>query len=37
MAGLSDPGAIDANAVKPVFARLDAKLLNVFGGGIRFQ
>ena len=37
MAGLSDPGAIDADAVKIVFARLGAKFLDVFGGGIRLQ
>jgi hypothetical protein len=37
MAGLPDPGAVDANAVKMVFARLGAKFLDVFGGGIRLQ
>ena len=37
MAGLPDPGAIDANAVKMVFTRLGAKFLDVFGGGIRLQ
>ena len=37
MAGLPDPGAVDANAVKMVFARLGAKFFDVLGGGIRLQ